>query len=412
MNIHGYSEEVAQAMEHLQNDMKKYCDGDMGNDQDAIKLKPKDNDIIPVRSYKLPHHDLMIPHWKRLTKALHYVSNVEIWNICLPRPVLETILPSFRLKRLALLEVNLMNDEFEYVSSFLEKNSSLECLFLGGNIIEGNIIDGISTASSFSDSVSNHPKLKKLLLSECGLGNSVILEIILEGCKGLICLSMPSNRIGSEGSSVISDFISGNHPLQYLDLDENKISNSDVAILASALKVNTHLRNLSLEGNEITTEGERFLMNALFDATSMNSIVESNHNCIPHTYDLPDGAVMKEKFSLMELFILDANSDKNVTIKQKIRKKVILALCGVGGDLFDLSHLNELPLELMPRVLELIQEHTEHKNRICNVVELEKEALSRLFHTLRGWELPLLFENLRHPATAGARKRKRRSTRR
>lgn len=407
MNI-GYSEDVAQSMERLQNDMKKYCDGDMGNDNTVIKLIPKDSQGDDYSS-TLPHHDLMIPHWKRLTKAFHHVTTVEIWNICLPRPVLETILPQFHhLKSLLLLDANLMNDELECVSSFLKENSSLERL-----IIQGNIIDEISAASSFSDSVSNHPKIEKLMLTMCGLDNSVVLDIILEGCKGLSNISFSSNDIGSEGVSIISDFIRGNHPLQSLILDENNISNSDVAILTSALEVNTHLLHLSLENNGITEEGDRILMNALFDATSMNSIVESNHSCFAYTCDITDHTVISRKPPL-EIFTLYINGNRDDTTQQKIRKKVILALCGVDEeqDLFDLSHLNDLPLELMPRVLELIQKHSEYKTRTCNVVQLEKEAFSRLFHTLRGWELPLLFENLRNPATAGARKRKRRSTRR
>ena len=139
----GYSDEVAQSMERLQNDMKNYCDGDMGNDHAVIKLIPKDsqgNDL------KLPFHDLMFPHWKRLTKPFHDVTTVEIWHICLPRPVLETILPHFHhLKNLDLLDVDLMNDEYECLSSFLKINSSLERLIIGRGTI-----DNISIASSFS----------------------------------------------------------------------------------------------------------------------------------------------------------------------------------------------------------------------------------------------------------------------
>ena len=45
-----------------------------------------------------------------------------------------------------------------------------------------------------------------------------------------------------------------------------------------------------------------------------------------------------------------------------------------------------------------------------DLVQLEKDALSRLFHTLRGWELPVLFENLKGPSADS--KRKRRKTRR
>lgn len=88
----------------------------------------------------------------------------------------------------------------------------------------------------------------------------------------------------------------------------------------------------------------------------------------------------------------------------------MLALCGVDGSLFDLSHFNDVPLQLMPRVLELIQKHTTRRSS-NTPVQLEKDALSRLFHTLRGWELPVLFENLNNLST-NAGKRKRRKTRR
>ena len=109
-----------------------------------------------------------------------------------------------------------------------------------------------------------------------------------------------------------------------------------------------------------------------------------------------------------------------------------MALCGVDGSLFDLSHFNDIPLQLMPRVLELIQKHSESRTEMLTSMpilnsnelldlsvegvesyfrkQLEKDALSRLFHTLRAWELPLLFENSWN--SSGSGKRKRRKTRR
>ena len=71
----------------------------------------------------------------------------------------------------------------------------------------------------------------------------------------------------------------------------------------------------------------------------------------------------------------------------------------------------------------ILQEHTDARTQAVRIrpvpqegpmydlVQLEKDALSRLFHTLRGWELPLLFENLKSPS-AYSGKRKRRKTRR
>ena len=138
----------------------------------------------------------------------------------------------------------------------------------------------------------------------------------------------------------------------------------------------------------------------------MDSIIESNHTCVPLTYDIDAASVVKQRPLLeREVFMINSGDyyKSDETIKQKIRKKVVLALCGVDRGLFDLSYFNDLPLQLMPRVLELLQEHTMHRKIVVRSLpqrlighpnQLEIDALSRLFHTVRGWELPLLFENL------------------
>ena len=153
----------------------------------------------------------------------------------------------------------------------------------------------------------------------------------------------------------------------------------------------------------------------MFDPTSMDSIIESNHILQAFTFDITKPRLYAQR-PLLEQEVLRINkrsSKGDYTIQQTIRKKVVLALCGVDGGLFDLSHFNDLPLGVMPRVLELIQEHGEARTHVVRSMpgQLEKDALSRLFHTLRGWELPLLFENLRIPCSNGG-KRKRRKTRR
>jgi hypothetical protein len=179
------------------------------------------------------------------------------------------------------------------------------------------------------------------------------------------------------------------------------------------LKQNTHLNELNLKDNDITEDGDENLLKVLFDTTSMDSIVESNHTCTPYTYDAKDDWVVAQR-PIIEEEVFKINKGE-YTIGQKIRRKVVLALCGVDGELFDLSHLNDLPLQLMPRVLELIQEHTDARAEEIavsfRIEKLKSDALSRLFHTLRGWELPLLFENL-NPKKGAAKKRKRKAPRR
>lgn len=192
-------------------------------------------------------------------------------------------------------------------------------------------------------------------------------------------------------------------------LNHTSISDNDTLLLASALEKNSNLQQLNLRHNNITEEGEKTLLKAVFDPTSMESIIESNHTCLPYTYDAAKPAIVAQR-SLLEIELFDIMNDD---IGHSIRRKVVLALCRVDGGLFDLSHLNDLPLKLMPRVLELIQEHTatREKEVVSMANQLEKDALSRLFHTLRGWELPLLFGNL-SPKNGAAKKRKRKATRR
>ena len=217
-----------------------------------------------------------------------------------------------------------------------------------------------------------------------------------------------------ESVGILADFIRSNHHTnKKLRLDSNNISDGGTLLLASALNNNTNLNWLNLKKNRITEEGDKNLLKALYDPTSMDSIVESNHTCVAYTYDVKNARVVAQRSPIETEVLSINNADPDISTKQKIRWKVVLALCGLEGELFDLSHLNDLPLPLMPRVLELIQEHTDARTRAVKStpIQLEKDALSRLFHTLRGWELPLLFENLKPKRGPAAGKRKRKTRR-
>jgi len=271
----------------------------------------------------------------------------------------------------------------------MERVKILVQLFLGGDLI-----DDVAVASSLSDAIKDHPNIQLLAFDNCSLSNNTILEKILEGCASLRMVSICNEQLGREGVAAVADFIRCNHSTEIMSLRKNNISDNDTLVLASALKENTNITKLILTGNDYTEEGEKALLKALYDPTSMDSIVECNHTCFPHTFDIKNSSIVAQR-SFIEKEVLNINSDKNFSIQQKIRKKVVLALCRQDGGLFDLSHLNDLPLQLMSRVLELIQEHTdarteEASRRPERGLNLEKDALTRLFHTLRGWELPLL----------------------
>jgi len=401
-------------MRELQRCMKKYCDTD--NECNVIKLEVGTNNS---GSNRYSHHEWMLPHWKELFKALRgrtSVTNVIIRRIHLSVSVLNIILPSLKtlpkLTRLTLDDTKLGDDGLQRLVSFLNHNSTLEDLKIHYHRWER--INDLSIATSLSDAVRNHPTLKRFVLDYPTVFNGTdILHIILNGCVGLETLSISVEELGLEGVVHISNFIRSNHPLKDLDLTRNKITDGEALQLTSALCYNTHLKFLNLQHNAITLEGEKRLLGALFNPLSMDSIVQSNHTCIPHAWDISKLSIIAQR-TMLEHMVYLINADMNISIQRKIRKKVVLALCGVDGSLFNLSHFNDLPLQLIPRVLELIQDHTIGREKVVRRMpnQLEKDALSRLFHTLRGWELPLLFEYLNRPSTKGrSGKRKRRKTR-
>jgi len=416
----GYSEEDAWLMEKLQTDIKNYCE--INNDDTKIDLRGK----IEEPGVILPYHDMLLPHWQKLFKALNgrtsSIKAMSLMGISLPTTVLDIMFSaskSINLEEFATVSVGLGRDGFLKLSSFIRENTSLKNLTIGGDLI-----DDLSVASSISYAIENHPTLELLILAACGLNNAGILGNILEGCKRLDNLSiakcnspelvsLSNEELGMEGVGLLADFIRGNHSTKCLVLVSNNLSDNDALVLAAALKENTNLRWLKLEKNNITEDGEKKLLKALYDPTSMDSIIESNHTCLPFTYDLSNSST--RPFLELELFMINMNDD--ISVKQKIRKKVVLALCGVEGELFDLSYFNDLPLGVMPRVLELIQEHTDMRTKVCHSHshripdQLEKDALTRLFHTLRGWELPLLFENLNRQSTNAGETKKKQSRR-
>jgi len=393
-------------MEKLQNDIKKYCDD--GSEVTKIDLKG-------IPGIILPYHEMLLPHWQRLANRLRGRTKMEdvqmqIMGISLPISVLDIILPAFQsmnLTKLTLGDVALGRDGFQRLSSFIRENTSLDRFCFGGDMI-----DDMSVASGLSDAVKCHPNIALLAFTKCGLCNNPrILEKILEGCTGLRMVSITNEKLGQDGVAVVADFVRCNHPMKVMHLQRNKILDNDLLVLASALKQNKNLKKLILTINDITEEGNKNLLAALYEPTSMDSIIASNHTCMAYSYDLRNTSILAQRPPIeIEVFRINKG---DYTIGQKIRKKVVLALCGVDGGLFDLSHFNDLPLGVMPRVLGLIQEHAEARTRAVKSapIQLEKDALSRLFHTLRGWELPLLFENLSGSSAKGGT-RKRRKTRR
>lgn len=197
----GYTEDHAQKMEKLQNDMKKYCEED---DTTIVELKGVENgeQIYPDISW-------LLPHWMELFNALHgrtSVEKIKISRIKLPVLVLDTLFPtlqSLNLKQLGLYATEIGSEGLLLLSTYLKENSSLKCVVIGGDAI-----DDLSVATSLSDAVKNHPTLEQVSFINCALTSTDILGKLLEGCVTIKSVKIEGCRgIESEAVALISDFI-------------------------------------------------------------------------------------------------------------------------------------------------------------------------------------------------------------
>ena len=210
--------------------------------------------------------------------------------------------------------VKFRDEGFLRLSSFLKTNTSLKCIGIGRDKI-----DDMSVATSFSDAIKNHPTLESISLEKLEM-NKNILGKVLEGCCRLTEVRFGRDAFLSEGTiTILADFIRCNHPIEGMTFAQCKITDSDALVLASALNPNTTLRQLDLKQNDITEEGEKTLLNALYDPTSMDSIIQSNHTCVPYTYDIFDKAIQSKRMSLFEweLYKIQINSHMKVIKKNR-----------------------------------------------------------------------------------------------
>ena len=101
----GYSNEDAQLMEKLQNDIKKYCNG--GGDETSLTILGQYYSFNPI-----PHHDMLLPHWQKFAKCLNGCTSLvdlQITTISLPASVLDILFPVLQSMNLSNLELSGMD---------------------------------------------------------------------------------------------------------------------------------------------------------------------------------------------------------------------------------------------------------------------------------------------------------------
>jgi len=188
-----------------------------------------------------------------------------------------------------------------------------------------------------------------------------------------------------------SIFLASLLPLQYCAVD--------------ALKNNRTLLSLDLGdcNIKIVTGRTVLIHSALCDTTSLQAIVDSNHVC---QLTVSSGKSTYMNYRTQEDEMKNINVLALVNEGKKIRYKVVLALFTTHPDVFNPNLFNprgfdDVPLELMPRLLEIAQQDLGHDGfgeEICGKRTRyghpwygRDPALSRIYEVMMGWNTPLLF---------------------
>ncbi|KAL9187107.1 hypothetical protein ACHAXT_010827 [Thalassiosira profunda] len=209
----------------------------------------------------------------------------------------------------------------------------------------------------------------------------------------LVELNLRWNGLASRAVKLIAEALKSNDTLRHLDLGCNNLGDRSVPFLADMLRHNSTLRTLKLIYAEIQIKSgaRKKLINALCDTSSLNAIVESNHTCQLFMSSSCFGDTCE-----LEMRKINALEDEG----QKIRYKVVLALFAFDKDLFSPRSFDDVPLELMPRLLHLVQQEIGYGGFGEGIAKkMRKRRKNRFDPTLRrvhkvisGWnQLPLLF---------------------
>eukprot|EP00579_Thalassiosira_antarctica_P010765 CAMPEP_0201919014 /NCGR_PEP_ID=MMETSP0903-20130614/8023_1 /ASSEMBLY_ACC=CAM_ASM_000552 /TAXON_ID=420261 /ORGANISM="Thalassiosira antarctica, Strain CCMP982" /LENGTH=638 /DNA_ID=CAMNT_0048455445 /DNA_START=393 /DNA_END=2309 /DNA_ORIENTATION=+ len=208
----------------------------------------------------------------------------------------------------------------------------------------------------------------------------------------LVELILSNTEMCSKGAKHLASAIQDNTTLTKVDLSSNSITDTAIPSFIEALKSNSTLLELNLTENNVTmTARQQLIKSALFDTTNLQAISVVNHSTVVKMCTTKDRRVDEEIINRIN--ILDCSD------AQKIRYKVVLALFNKNQDLFDPRSFDDLPLELIPYLLEIVQKEIGYSGFGTGVVDSTRKhrkggfnpTLRRIHEVLTGWNIHLLF---------------------
>lgn len=347
--------------------------------------------------HALCYHELALPYWETFANAPSQLEKFSVSHIQLPSIVWQTITPKIsNIKTLSLTDNELGAEGFKSLARFLSSNTTLEEIDFSARNSPGNDLTDLEAAKSLSSAMKSHPALKKV--------SAVWMEI------------GGNYHSGNPTPDIAKEFIDGCENCVEVSLCQVGMNDACAPAYGDLVKRNKRLRNLFIFWEGFTNEGIEEITKGVYDTTSLNDIADSNHKCTIYTSESMDDPNKDVATKMVYVNGMDCSD------ALKIRYKLQRALFGVGrepqvdsihntrfvraeeGKELDLSYFGDIPLELVPYVLEfmlkqrMVMDHEYEfegsyikRSWFVYYDETKREYLSRIFQVFKGWVVPLLF---------------------
>ena len=257
-------------------------------------------------------------------------------------------------------------DDFAFAMYLLFSAApNLKHLDLTGNKI-GLSNDGGMTLIGEILSLNEHcgGRLETLNLSDNFLCDRAAIHLadamMILDFKSLTRLNLSLNYIGVRGAEALAKVVASNAPLEHVLLTYNSLGDSGAELFASALKTNDTLLELNLGYNRITSVGMKALRMAVYDTSSLNSLVTSNHSVSIFFYgycadqDFHFRGCTKEQLHEMDQILrINALPKHYPDLPPVPRLKLAFRL----RQKFDMEYFHHIDRRHMPEVLRFVSAH-------------------------------------------------------
>ena len=352
----------------------------------------------------VPFDSSLLPLWRQFADTLLDLSsfqevpniNITIANVEVHDDVMDLLVPA--LKSIPLSKVLLHNNRLgkrgvSFLNRLLQENSSISTLYMNKNYMEPN--EQNDDIISLTNTIGNHPSLDTVLFRSGCIGkNEKILPLLCPSIFNLNSFSLCKSNLGTRDIKLITNCLATNPPLQSLYLNDIKLDDTDALCMSDSLQANTNLGSLHI-GGSLTETGINIMIKSIYDDASLNSLHDSNASCRLRLFrkgdTIPIGVdegvlnmnvggrtlvanIDNTPISVLTICTKDTSSgDKLYFIEGSRRVKILYALYGGGrNSSLQAQYLNEIPIELMPRVISYIDEGSKWTGA-------EEKNLDRLF---------------------------------